>query len=145
MDLIEIGSKIQSAYASSVAEGHAAMSAYTSDNVSVFHVPAVAADGTSSGEKLARRSEAEVSALKGINAALTVDAVQQAGDDTLILETNLSGTLPNGLDFRFPEVMIYTFQEGKIVRMILVGSNEMFSTLAPVMKELGYASSDWTE
>jgi ketosteroid isomerase-like protein len=145
MDLLEIGTKIQKAYASSIAEGHASMNDYRADHISVIHVPAVKADGTSSGDKMGRRAEAEVAALKGLNAKLTVEAVQQAGDDTLILETALSGTLPNGQDFRFPEVMIYTFEDGKMVRLIAVGSTEMFSTLAPIMKELGYASDDWAE
>ena len=143
MDLLEIGHRIQEAYASSVAEGHAAMGAYTAHDVEIVHVPEVAADGHSSAEKLEGRAEAEAAALAELKAHLTIETVRQAGDDLLILETALSGTLPDGTDFRFPEAMLHTFRDGKIVRTVLVGSTEMFSTLAPVMKELGYASSDW--
>lgn len=143
MDLLEIGHRIQEAYGKSVAEGHAAMGAYTAHDVEIVHVPEVAADGASSADKLEERGKSEAAALAKLQARLTIEAVRQAGDDLLILETALTGTLLNGTDFRFPEAMLHTFRDGKIVRTVLVGSTEMFSRLAPVMKELGYASSDW--
>jgi hypothetical protein len=144
MDLLEIGTKIKEAYGSSIAEGHAALNEYRGEQVTVVHVPSVPADGTSDSAKMARRAEAEAAALKGLNARLSVEGMQQSGNE-LILEMVLRGTLPGGKDFAFRQVMVNTFENGKVVRVIAIGSPEMFDTLRPVMKELGYASDDWAE
>jgi ketosteroid isomerase-like protein len=143
MDLLEIGRQVQKAYASSIAEGHSAMNAYMASDVSVIHVPAIKADGSSRADTMGRRAAAEVAALKALEARVSIEDVQQAGDDTLIVEMVLSGRFPTGDSFQFPEVMIYTFENERVTRLIAVGSRDMFATLAPVMKEFGYSSDDW--
>jgi hypothetical protein len=64
-----------------------------------------------------------------INLRRTVDHVRQIGDDLLVLEITMSATLPDGRDVSFPNVMMWTFKNGRVVRQIQVASKELWVTL----------------
>jgi hypothetical protein len=143
VDLQEIGERIQAGYASSIAEGHAAWTGHVGPGMQVFHVPAMRGDGTPiDPSMLAGAADAEVVALAKISCRITVDAVRHAGDDLLILEAVYTGVLPNGDDFSYPNVLLFTFVDGAIARIVEVASAEMWSTLARALRDAaGYTGT----
>jgi ketosteroid isomerase-like protein len=146
-NLIEIGNQIRDAYATSMGDGHAAWLGYAAPGIQVFHVPELPGDGTPiDPEQVRAGAEAEVDALAKINCRIDVATVRQAGDDLLMLETVFTGTLPNGSDFRFDNVLLYTFRDGKIVRLVEVASGDMWSTLQKALQEAaGYTGASARE
>jgi hypothetical protein len=53
-----------------------------------------------------------------------------------------TGTLPSGDDFRYENTPIYTFREEKIVRLIEVGSQDMWTTLSKALHQAtGYTGA----
>jgi ketosteroid isomerase-like protein len=142
-NLIEIGNEIRDAYASSIAEGHAAWLAYAGPGMQVFHVPELPGDGTPIDPELARAgAAAEVDALAAIRCRIAVESVRRAGDDLLVLETVFTGTLPGGDDFRYDNVLLYMFEDGRITRLVEVASGDMWSTLSKALRDAaGYTGA----
>jgi hypothetical protein len=139
IDLLAIGNALRAGYNTSIAEGHAVMNAHFGPGVRVYHVPELPGDGTPVDlSKLGPAAEAETSALAKLEARINVETVRQTGDDTIVLETVFTGTLPNGSAFRFPNVLIYTFDGDKVSRLIEVASAEMWSTLQQAFIDLGF-------
>jgi hypothetical protein len=64
-----------------------------------------------------------------INLQHTVHHVRQIGDDLLVLETTMSATLPDGRAVSFPDVVMWTFKNGRIVRQVQIASKETWTTL----------------
>src|ERR1700722_4955109 len=144
-NLIEIGHKIRDGYASSVTEGHAAwMHRISPDGMRHIHVPEMThkADGVDLPPADDSEVEAKAHALDMINTRVSVENVRQAGDDVLILETLYTGTLPDGKEFRFPDIQLFTFHDAKIVQLIQVASAEMCATLLGAMKTLSAPGYD---
>jgi ketosteroid isomerase-like protein len=141
--LLGIGNSIRDAYASSVGEGHASWLGYCAQGMQVYHVPALPGDGTPiDPPRIGAGASAETKALEAIRCRIGVEAVRQAGDDTLILETVFTGTLSSGDDFRYDNTLIYTFRDDKIVRLIEVGSEDMWTTLAKELHDTtGYSGA----
>jgi hypothetical protein len=142
-NLLDIGARIQAGYASSIAEGHAAWTGHVGEGMQVFHVPAMRGDGTPiDPSQLAGAADAEVVALEKISCRITVDAVRQAGDDLLILEAVYTGVLPNGENFSYPNVLLFTFDDDSITRIVEVASADMWSTLARALRDAaGYTGA----
>ncbi|MFI5053229.1 MAG: nuclear transport factor 2 family protein [Acidimicrobiia bacterium] len=142
-NLIEIGNQIRAAYATSMGDGHAAWLGHAGPGMQVFHVPELPGDGTPiDPEQVRAGAAAEVDALAKIQCRIDVETVRQAGDDLLILETVFTGTLPDGNDFRFDNVLLYTFRDGKIARLVEVASGDMWSTLSKALQEAaGYTGA----
>src|ERR1700722_9038036 len=142
-DLLDIGNRIRDAYAMSIAEGHAAWLGSAAVGMQVFHVPELPGDGTPvDPSQIQAGADAETGALEKINCRINVEAVRQAGDDLLMLETVFTGTLPDGTDFRYPNVLLYTFRDAKIVRLVEVASADMWITLSKALREAdGYTGA----
>ncbi len=142
-DLLAIGNIIRDAYNSSIADGHAAWRDHVADGLQVYHVPELPGDGTPVDLRmLGDAGQAETDALGKLDTRITVETVRQAGDDTVILETTFTGALPNGTRFRFPNVLMYTFRDGKIVGLVEVASAEMWSTLQAALRAVASGSVD---
>ena len=140
-DLLEIGHAIRDAYASSVSEGHAAWMGYAGDGMRVYHVPELPGDGHPIDvSQLGGAADAESDALAKIDTRITVDTVRAIGDDMLALETTFTGTLPDGPAFRYPNVLLYTFRDGKIVQLVEVASADMWSTLRAALATVGFGA-----
>jgi hypothetical protein len=142
-NLVEIGNDIRDAYNSSNAEGTAKWLSYAGPGLQIFHVPELPGDGTPfDPSQLGDSVDAEGSALEKINCKIDVQSVRQLGDDTLALETVFTGTLPGGDDFRYSNVLIYTFRDGKIARLVEVASEDMWTTLSKALADAaGYTGA----
>jgi ketosteroid isomerase-like protein len=141
--LLDIGHEIRDAYASSMAAGHSAWMSYMGEDMRVFHVPELPGDGSPRpAAGIGDQAGAEVSALDKMNTRINVKTVRQASDDLLILETQFTGTFPNGTDFSYPNVLLYTFSSGKIVRLVEVASEQMWTEMRAALAEFGYKSGD---
>lgn len=143
-DLLDIGNKIRDAYASSIGDGHAAWMGYAAKGMTVYHVPELPGDGTPLGDldKLAAGADAETAALEKISCRINVETVRQAGDDLLILDCVFTGVLPSGDPFSYPNVLLYTFRDGKIARLVEVASADMWSTLSKALRDAaGYTGA----
>jgi ketosteroid isomerase-like protein len=142
-NLIEIGNHIRDAYAASNGEGTATWLSYGAPGLQVFHVPELPGDGTPfDPTQLGDSVGAEADALEKIHCRIDVQTVRQLGDDTLALETVFTGVLPDGNDFRYTNVLIYTFRDGRIVRLVEVASEDMWSTLSKALADAaGYTGA----
>ena len=143
-DLLDIGSTIRDAYATSIGEGHKAWMGYAAKGMTVYHVPELPGDGTPLGDldQLAAGADAETSALEKISCKITVEAVRQTGDDLLILECVFTGVLPSGDAFSYPNVLLFTFRDDKIARLVEVASADMWSTLSKALRDAaGYTGA----
>jgi hypothetical protein len=95
----------------------------------VIFVPETEHDGTQTFK--ADRVETEGAAMAQLGAMNNVNKVRAVGDDTLILECTVAGEF-NGEPFDWPLVMIITFMENKVGRLIVVSPGTH-----PAMEELG--------
>jgi ketosteroid isomerase-like protein len=135
-NLLEIGNQIRDAYATSIGAGHTAWLGHAAPGMQVFHVPELPGDGTPiDPEQIRAGAEAEVDALAKIDCNIAVETVRQVGDDLLVLETVFTGTLPSGDDFRYDNVLLYTFRDGKIVRLVEVAPGDMWSVLSKALRD----------
>jgi ketosteroid isomerase-like protein len=138
--LEDIGNEIRDAYAVSMSAGHACWMRYVGEGMRVFHVPELPGDGTPVDvSRIGQQADAEVVGLAKLDTRITVQAVRQVGDDLLILETEFTGTIPGGKAFSYPNVLLYSFADGKIVRLVEVGSRDMWSSLRAALAEVGYS------
>jgi hypothetical protein len=144
-ELLEIGHRVRDAYASSFAEGSKLSNQLASpEGYLHVHIPGVShkQDGewiTPASDYGAGQSEA----FARINLRVTVNNVRQLGDDLLVLETVYSATLPDGRDVSFDDVIMWTFEGGRMVRQVQVASTEMWDTLREALVAVsapGYAA-----
>jgi hypothetical protein len=142
-NLVAIGNRIRDAYASSNGEGTAAWLSYGAPGLQVFHVPELPGDGTPFDPTQLRDSvDAEAAALEKINCRIDVRTVRQIADDTLVLDAVFTGTLPEGTDFLYSNVLIYTFAGDRIVRLVEVASEDMWQTLSKALRDAaGYTGA----
>ncbi len=139
LDLLAVGNEIKDGYGTSISDGHAAWQAYARDGMRVYHVPELPGDGTPVDlSKLLAAGRGGTEALSKLGTRITVEAVRQAGENTLILESVFTGTLPDGAPFRYPNVIIFSFRDGSIEQLVEVASAEMWSTLQQAMRATGY-------
>lgn len=156
-EIEEIGRRLQEAFASSQAEGHALRKSYYSDDgCEVFHVPPAHVEGAVyrynadglrlenvPGSDVLAAGEAEAaqrggpSPLDRIGLRLEIDSYRQIFDDTLVLDLFFTGTLPDGEDYRFRNVFLYTVRDGKFVRLVEVASKEMWDFFAQASQRYG--------
>ncbi len=54
-----------------------------------------------------------------------------------VLDLFFTGTLPDGEDYRFRNVFLYTVRDGKFVRLVEVASKEMWAFLAEASQKYG--------
>lgn len=144
MELLEIGRRVQAAYASSFAEGSRILNEIASpEGYLHVHIPGVS--HKRDGEWITPSSDygagqADVYARIGLR--VRVDDVRQLGDDLLVMEAVFSATLPDGRDVSFGDVIMWTFRDGRVVRQVQVASTEMWDTLRDALVSVdapGYA------
>jgi ketosteroid isomerase-like protein len=128
--LLDIGNRIQRAYASSFAEGLQAFNEVVDpDGYLHVHIPAVSHKQDGEWITPDNKYTAQAEVMARIHLRVSVNAVRQIGDDLLVLETVYSATLPGGKDVSFDDIILWTFKNGRIVRQIQVASTEMWDTL----------------
>lgn len=131
-----IGAELQEAFGVSPERGHEVLNDHFDHaELEIFHIPEAPGDGRQS---LTRADVSRKSAgVAGLDRRVTVENVRQLGDDTLVLQRVVSGTLPDSTTFSFPVVSIFTIKGGRIVRVIEVESREMLDTLTAAFRQLG--------
>ncbi|CAN5302447.1 hypothetical protein BH10PSE13_BH10PSE13_05280 [soil metagenome] len=128
----EVGIEIRDAFAVSTSTGWNVLGSHMNrDGVEGYHIPQLDVDGLLFVDCEALAVEGQAFDKAGIK--VTVDVVRPLSDDTVILETTWSGTLPSG-DFSFPMPFVFTVMAGKVVRAI-----EFCDFDTPVGRELWIA------
>jgi hypothetical protein len=102
------------------------------DQYEVCFVPETSGDGTHTFSP--DQVETEGAAMSQLGALNNVDKVRTVGDDTLVLECTLAGTFKDE-PFDWPLIMIITFKENKVRRLIVVtpGTHPAMEELARLM------------
>jgi hypothetical protein len=130
-ELLEIGRRVQAAYASSFAEGSKILNEIASPGGYLHvHIPGVS--HKQDGEWITPASDygsGQADVFAKINLRVAVNDVRQLGDDLLVLEAVFSASLPDGRDVTFDDVIMWTFVNGRVVRQVQVASTEMWDTL----------------
>jgi hypothetical protein len=100
--------------------GLAAPADYAGDQIEVLHEPPQPADGVWAGPEIAALWQKEGSMLRAAmaDAALTDVMVTAQGHDAVVLQAMLRGTTPDGNALNHAFRVLYTLDQGRIVRAL---------------------------
>jgi hypothetical protein len=122
MNASDVAEQLRNAYARGFAETQTGAFPFFAETVDIRHLPPSPLDGPRLTPELQEETLRQVAAMRRAVPDLAMDTkVDARGEDTVIVASVMSGTLPDGATLRADVLIEYELAGGKIVRSTASG------------------------